>query len=373
MKRILYISVGGEIGYQGPGAQDYVSWEQLVSAIIPANYSDIFDVTALNAPFRAHGEMATPEQWGWVAQTIVKNHRFFDGFVVADSLPSIPYLAAALSHMICTPKPILVTGDTFSHLRAETRAGNSRSNLMSALSLASWVSPEGQGVRGVNICHNQCLLDGAFTDFETMDFNARSYPFVSCLPKDPLYFDANSQFPDFVSDRGIIAPLSNSIRAFAVPTLMPCTDHLRQVTSIMGGFAQVAFQDFHPDDVILVTCDSGDTLPAVRHRHPVGNLFGRLCNFAYSGGLLCLHNRLASGLDDHFIRESIFPDTSTIFLGTLPLSAAWTLLATAMGQKSWDKNQRTAYLQDRSRALHQRLVNPFSRDLPVSRGMQLMR
>lgn len=110
MKNILMIGTGGTIASKekdsglAPGltTEELLSYVPSISKICNTHSIQLCSIDSTNM---------APKYWEMIVDTVEKNYKDYDGFVICHGTDTMAYTAAALSYMIQnSPKPIVITG-----------------------------------------------------------------------------------------------------------------------------------------------------------------------------------------------------------------------------------------------------------------------
>lgn len=137
MPKVLLIYTGGTIGMvQNPetGAHEPINFEHLLTHL-PELAQIKVSVSTTQFPEPLDSSNINPEHWRKIADLIIDNYVYYDGFVVLHGTDTMAYTASALSYMLRNlQKPVILTG---SQLPIGVLRTDGKENLITAIEIAA--------------------------------------------------------------------------------------------------------------------------------------------------------------------------------------------------------------------------------------------
>ncbi len=180
-----------------------------------------------------------PENWEIMAETVYKNYKKYDGFIILHGTDTMAYSASALSfHLENLAKPVIFTG---SQLPIGLVRTDGRENLISAIEIAAVKNNNDSMVPGVSIYFENKLFQGnRTTKYSAENFNAFISPNYPILAESGVYlkfFKENIPYPrsgdklilhkKFNPHVGLLKVFPGITREFVEPILT--NKHLRAI------------------------------------------------------------------------------------------------------------------------------------------------
>ncbi len=227
--RILLIHTGGTIGMVRSG-DGFTPGKGLVEAEIgrltKADTTFSVEIAALEPLIDSAN--ATPADWNRIAETVERQYRDFDGFVVTHGTDTLAYTAAALSlAFLNLEKPVILTGSMLPLGEPETDGARNLADALRAARSADpgvWVQFAGQLMHGARIRKTH---SHAFDAFDAVPTDA--------------------------------PPLRHSVRGFGRDTFQ-CAD-IAMLPVVPGGAGNLLLHAAQVCDGLILRCFGSGTLP----------------------------------------------------------------------------------------------------------------
>lgn len=175
MGSYLVISTGGTIASR-PGTDGLapaVPGDELLSSV--QNIDRFGSLSVLDLLSKDSSNMA-PEDWRIMAQCLLAEEGYYDGFLILHGTDTMAYSASALSFMLPGfSRPVVLTGSMYP--MGET-GSDAEENILGALSFLSGLCRRGR--RGVSIAFHDRLIHGPrsqkILSHDSMAFSSINYP-----------------------------------------------------------------------------------------------------------------------------------------------------------------------------------------------------
>ncbi|NLM16355.1 MAG: asparaginase [Candidatus Riflebacteria bacterium] len=134
--KILLVTTGGTISMQKSEDGTFLPSNSSDSQQLTASIPELNELAAIDILQLANIDSTNlqPELWAKIAQTIYKNYKNYEGFVLAHGTDTLAYTASALSFMIQElGKPIAITGSQVPLMQI---GSDGRNNLINAVRVA---------------------------------------------------------------------------------------------------------------------------------------------------------------------------------------------------------------------------------------------